>query len=212
MVRLAKHMFWKEESGTALIEGLVVFPLVVLVFSAFVEFGYAVHQWNQTVKATQYAARQLAVTNPVVTTFNPKTAAAAPTAADVGNSMPDDGTTWSCTGNDSQSTAPYCANGLRKIVYGSATSSITTCQPLTTAGITPAMCQLNPNIKLGNVKVSYSQTGLGYYGRPNGAVVTIKVEVTGVQLNLPVVGALLGINITIPSLPVTITSEDLTTN
>jgi hypothetical protein len=107
------------------------------------------------------------------------------------------------------------ASKIRLIVYGN--PGATSCQPVGTivAGVAvkPAMCHFNSNIEEGNVKVTYSLTGLGYYGRPNGPVLTIGVEVKGVNFYLPVMGAMLGLNsITIPSMPVTITSEDLETN
>ena len=44
--------FRRDESGISLIEGLIVFPLVLTVIITFVEFGYAVFQWSQTGKAT----------------------------------------------------------------------------------------------------------------------------------------------------------------
>ena len=58
--------FREDESGIALSEALITCPIVLLVFAAFVEFGYAMSQWNQTVKALQYGARLAAVSDPLV--------------------------------------------------------------------------------------------------------------------------------------------------
>ena len=45
---------------------MLTFPIIMLVFAAFVEFGYAMSQWNQTVKALQYGARLAAVSDPLM--------------------------------------------------------------------------------------------------------------------------------------------------
>ncbi len=74
------------------------------------------------------------------------------------------------------------------------------------------MCHLNWRIGLGNVLVTYELSGLGYYGRTQGAVVTIRMEVQDITFDLPILGALLGLDdVMIPAMPVTITSEDLDT-
>ena len=204
MVRASPfRSFVRDEAGAVLAEGLIVFPLVLLIFAAFVEFGYAVFQWNQTVKALQFGARKAAVSSSMVTGFDPVTVTAsgstnAGVAIPVGALGP-----WTCTGR------PACTAELNRIVYGAA--GATTCQPVGTGS--PAMCQLNPRIGINNVRVTYMTSGLGYYGRPAGAVLTIRMEVLGITFNLPLLGALLGLNnVTVPALPVTITSEDLNTN
>ena len=48
-----RRSFLREESGISLTEAMLTFPIVMLIFAAFVEFGYAMFQWNQTVKAVQ---------------------------------------------------------------------------------------------------------------------------------------------------------------
>ncbi|MER8745991.1 pilus assembly protein [Mesorhizobium sp. M1004] len=203
MVRASPfRSFVREECGATLAEGLIVFPLVLLVFAAFVEFGYAMFQWNQTVKALQFGARRAAVSSSIVTGFNPVTVTAAGTtnggvAIPVGALGP-----WTCTGS-------ACTSELQRIVYGA--PGATTCRAVGTGS--PAMCQLNPRIGINNVRVTYMMSGLGYYGRPSGAVLTIRMEVLGITFNLPLLGALLGLNnVTVPALPVTVTSEDLNTN
>ena len=41
--RSQRGRFWREDTGASLIEGLIVFPLILLVLAAFFEFGFAVH-------------------------------------------------------------------------------------------------------------------------------------------------------------------------
>ena len=203
MVRASPfRSFVGEECGATLAEGLIVFPLVLLVFAAFVEFGYAMFQWNQTVKALQFGARKAAVSSSIVAGFDPVTVTAAGTtnggvAIPVGALGP-----WTCTGS-------ACTSELKRIVYGA--PGATSCNAIGTGS--PAMCQLNPRIGISNVRVTYMMSGLGYYGRPSGAVLTIRMEVLGITFNLPLLGALLGLNnVTVPAMPVTVTSEDLNTN
>ena len=74
------------------------------------------------------------------------------------------------------------------------------------------MCDFNSAITTDNVVVSYHRSGLGYFGRPGaagGLIVTLTVEAEGLQFDLPLIGALLGVNnVAIPAHPATVTSED----
>jgi Flp pilus assembly protein TadG len=216
MVRraLSKDLL-RNESGAVLAEGMIVLPVVLLMFAAFVEFGYAMFQWNQTVKAAQYGARIAAVSDPLAAAFVPVTAATPSSTDDAGKTIPVAGTgaasgqvvsSWACGAG----TGTACDTaGIQRLVYGKAGN--TTCQSIS-ATVRPAMCHLNPRIQAANVRVTYSRSGLGYFGRPQGAVVTVRVEVLNVAFNLPFLGTLLKLNtITIPSLPATVTSEDLKT-
>ncbi|TCU14789.1 TadE/TadG family type IV pilus assembly protein [Rhizobium sullae] len=186
----APRRFLSDESGISLTEGLISLPIVILTFAAFVEFGYAMFQWNQTVKALQHGARLAAVSDSVASNFNPAAIAAGGTG---GATIPA-GASFTCGPN----LAGCNATAVNRIVEGSAAR--------------PGMHDLNWRIEPKNVVITYEMTGLGYYGRPGGAVATIRLEVQGITFDLPILGALLGINdIVIPAHPVTITTEDLKT-
>jgi hypothetical protein len=205
MVRqVPRRSFLREESGISLTEGMIAIPIVTLVFAAFMEFGYAMFQWNQAVKALHYGARLAAVSDPMGT-FDPDDAAAAPTAADVGKTIPVGGS-WSCAGT-------ACGNGLNRIVYGSVDGVGADSCLAAGASDNPAMCQLDPWIELDNVVVTYELSGLGYYTRPGGAVVTISMSLQNLSFDLPILGTLFGFDddVTLPAMPVTVTSEDLST-
>lgn len=195
--------FWQDTRGIALSEAMLTFPIVMLVFAAFVEFGYAMSQWNQTVKALQYGARLAAVSDPVTADFADVFPTEAADPLNNGKAAPNDATISStCVGL-------ACNTALNRIVYGSADSD--SC-PVLTAGTRPAMCHINPWIEKNNVVVTYQRSGLGYWGRPDGPVLTMRLEVRDLTFDLPILGALLGINdIVIPAHPVTITTEDLKT-
>jgi Flp pilus assembly protein TadG len=216
MVRKLKLIrFARNEDGVALVEGLVVFPLVLLAFSAFFEFSYAVYQWNQTVKAVQYGARMLAVSEPLLDL----TVSGGKTYLEVFADQFDDDYTGTATNPvPAAIVAKSCGAGttacntdkINRLVYGATSSGINDACGDRLSNTIPGMCDINPRIDVSNVLVTYYRDGLGYEGRPDGPVLTIRLEVAGLNFDLPLVGALLNLNqFTIPAQPVTITSEDL---
>lgn len=203
MVSAAKlFRFARREEGTAMIEGLIVFPLVLMVLAAFFEFGYAVFQWNQTVKALQAGARHAAVSNPLIddlTVFNG--------TGDPGDPVPGAVVSASCGAG----TTPCVPAAMNRLIFGARPTGVTddTCGNPGANSI-PGMCDFNSRIGANNVLVTYYRAGLGYQGRPDGPVLTIRLEVKDITFDLPIIGALLRLNqFTIPAHPVTITSEDL---
>ena len=76
----------------------------------------------------------------------------------------------------------------------------------------PGICDVNWRITPDNIVITYQRSGLGYWGRPDGPVLTMRLEVRDITFDLPILGVLLGLDeITIPAHPVTITTEDLKT-
>ncbi|MDO3432051.1 pilus assembly protein [Rhizobium sp. CBN3] len=193
--------FWQDSSGVSLVEALLTFPIVLLVFATFIEFGYAMSQWNQTVKALQYGARLAAVSDPLTTNFNAVFPTEAADPLNNGKATPNDATISStCAYPDN------CTPALNRIVLG----SDGVCEVGTDPH--PGICDLDWRIKRENLMVTYQRSGLGYWGRPDGPVLTMRLEVHDVTFDLPILGGLLGLNeVTIPAHPVTITTEDLKT-
>lgn len=198
MSKSSKYNFIKNQDGVSLVEALITFPLLLLAVAVFVEFGFAVFQWNQTVKAVQLGARLASVSSPLATDMSALTA---DYPADQGGPTPATPVTVSCGAGTTA-----CVNAeLQRLVEGSDGN----CDSNIGSSL-PGMCDFNPNIRENNVIISYHRSGLGYVGRPSGPVVTVTLEVTGLSFNLPILGRLLGLtNITIPSHPVSITGEDL---
>lgn len=194
--------FRRDESGIALSEALITFPIVLLVFAAFFEFGYAMSQWSQTVKALQFGARRAAVSDPLTSDFNTVFPIGASDPANNGKATPNDATISSTCGPG----LANCTGELNRIVYGSDGVCAAAGDPR------PGVCDINWRITPDKLVVTYQRSGLGYWGRPDGPVLTMRLEASGVTFDLPVLGALLGLNdITIPAHPVTITTEDLKT-
>jgi hypothetical protein len=102
---------------------------------------------------------------------------------------------------------------MRTIVFGRPESSANGVAK--TACATPSsfyyagMCNMFDRIAVANVKVTYTNTGLGYAGRPGGLVPTITVQLQNIPFQFFFIGWLLGNTITIPPMTTTITGEDL---
>ena len=71
------------------------------------------------------------------------------------------------------------------------------------------MCDVLSSITTDNVIVVYSQTGLGYAGRPGGPIPTITVSLQNMYFQFFFVSALFGVQIAMPAMTTTITAEDL---
>jgi hypothetical protein len=193
-----KSPFLHDQRGVTLVEGLIVFPLVLLAISTFIEFGVAVLQWNQTVKALQLGARTLAVSSPLVANMNPLVA---DYPSVQGGPTPEADVSVSCGAG----TTPCIAARLNRLVYGS--DGI--CSPNVGSSLS-GMCDFNPAIQPEHIRVTYHRSGLGYVGRPGGPVVTITLETRNLTFNFMFLSALLGLqSIELPAHPVTITGEDL---
>ncbi|ASY57844.1 TadE/TadG family type IV pilus assembly protein [Sinorhizobium sp. CCBAU 05631] len=194
--------FRQDESGVALTEALITFPIVMLMFATFIEFGYAMSQWNQTVKALQMGARLAAVSDPLTSDFDDVFPTEADDPLDNGDATPNDATIFSTCGPD----LANCSDELSRIVLGSDGVCGTAGDPR------PGICDVNWRIKPENLVVTYQRSGLGYWGRPEGPVLTMRLEVRDVTLEMLFLGPLLGLDeIAVPAHPVTITTEDLQT-
>lgn len=192
--------FRRDERGISLTEALIVTPIVILMFAAFVELGFLVFQWSQATKAVQIGARLLAVSDPLPTDMSALT-------ADYGalgeqEAVPGTIVTVACGAG-----AAACdATRMARLISGSDAS----CDYV--AGTTVGMCDVFPRITAGNVLVSYRRAGLGYVGRPSGPVVSITVELRNLNFEFLLLGRLLALatdTISIPAHPVTMTSEDM---
>ncbi|MDX5412149.1 MAG: hypothetical protein LPK02_03800 [Rhodobacterales bacterium] len=202
MVRRAIS-FRRNEDGATLVEGLIVFPIILLTFATFIEFGVAMVQWNQTVKAMQYGARTLAVSDPLALGLADYFESDYPTTE--GGAILNAIDPVVCNSDGCSEGLDLDGTELARLVFG----SDGLCDP-SAAGTRLGMCDLNGLITRDNVQVTYYRSGLGYVGRPAGPVLSIRIETRDLNFDFFFLAALLGLeNITIPAHPVTITSEDL---
>lgn len=196
MVALLKR-FRESEDGVSLTEALLVTPIVLLVFTTFIELGFATFQWNQTVTAMQHGARMLAVSDPMLADMSHLTSDYPTTE---GGPVPPAILSLSCGAGE----VACDSTQMQRLITGSDTS----CAYV--AGTRPGMCDIFPRITANSVRITYYRSGLGYVGRPDGPVLSITVELRNLTFNFLLLGRFLPTSVlTIPAHPVTITSEDM---
>jgi hypothetical protein len=100
---------------------------------------------------------------------------------------------------------PFDAAAMNRIVYGRRNTP--SCG--NASAYTIGMCNLLPSITPANVVIVYTQTALGYAGRPGGPVPTIKVSLRNMQFHFFFLTPLLGVHIAMPPMTTTVTAQDL---
>jgi Flp pilus assembly protein TadG len=197
-----------DQDGGVLVEGTIIISLFLIFVFGSIDFLMAMYQWNSAAKAVAVGARIAAVSSPVSSDISAMTGldgGAAP-----GDSFPNftrtcNGATASCSNGGS-----FSAAALNTIVYGR--SNATACGDQTSFYDT-GMCDIFSRIAPANVVITYTQTGLGYAGRPGGPVPTITVSLQNINFQFYFLAGLLGFgNITIPGMTTTITGEDLSSS
>ena len=188
-----KVRFFPAESGVALTEALIVFPIMVLAVAVCIEFTFVMYQWNSAAKAMQLAARKLIVSDPVTTDFD--TVFAFDPAQGGELILPNSAVVSVCGAG-----AAACdANELDRLVNGGGPGSMW-----------PGITAYYPSIEPGDIRITYEQSGLGYHGRPTGPVVSVRLELLANPIDFVFLGGLLGIaGFSFPPFTVTATTEDL---
>ncbi|RWI11592.1 MAG: pilus assembly protein [Mesorhizobium sp.] len=179
--------FRQEECGAAMVEATIAMTLLLTLTLGFVDFGYALYQWNAATKAVEVGARAASISNPVSDAL--ASAAVTANVALVGTAMASGSfPTYSCTG------AGGCT-GFNQANFDA---------------IYNRMVVFFPRLQPANVRITYSATGLGYWGRPGGPVPTVTVSLEGLTFQFFFLSGLLGFNdITMPSMMSTVTGEDM---
>ncbi|MCW2238708.1 TadE/TadG family type IV pilus assembly protein [Azospirillum canadense] len=176
-----------DAHGSAMVEMALVFPLLLTLTFAILEFGNAFYQWLIAEKATEMGVR-FAVTAPIVATGLSDCGAA--TTATAGTPCRQvagsDGWTRTCTS-------------------GSASG----CDATAFTAIVAKMQAIYPRIAAANVTVQYSGTGLGFVGR-GSPVPNVTVSLSNLTFDFVVLNGLLGLGqIAMPDFRATLTGEDL---
>src|SRR5215217_6511964 len=197
-----KPAFWRDPSGAVAVEFGLMSVVFITMLVGLMEFGTAYWQWNQAAKALQLGVRLAAVSNPVSSDLTSFTGLSS--TVEEGDPMPYfkrtcSGATVTCTGGT------YDAAAMRTLVYGRGNTSCPT-----TAQRYPPMCQIFPRITPQNVIVEYTQTGLGFAGRPGGPLPSITIRLTGLDFNFVVLDSLIGLTaIPMTGLSASAPAEDL---
>lgn len=193
-----------------MVEMAIVTTLLFTLVLGFVDFGYALYQWNAATKAVQLGARLASISDPVATalaTAGPTTTPGAPVVAAAYG--PFVCTYTSGTGGCTNGGAFNAANFSRIFRGDTAVTNDDAC-PALAANQRPGMCHFFPRLHRDNIVVTYSATGLGYQTRLGGPVPTITVSLKTIDFEFFFLGGLLGFdNLTMPSMLSTVTGEDL---
>ena len=214
MVKVCLRQFAREDDGATMVEFSIVMVLLITVVFGFVDFGYALYQWNSASKAVQVGARLAAVSNPVASDLETFTGHVEGTTIPggpslsyecicegAGDGMCGDGATYACPGST------YNATAMNRIVFGSDGECGA---PVSADNPRPGMCDIFWRIEPENVAIDYIYSGLGFATRPEGPVPTIQVRLKDLTFQFFFLGDLLGFgNMTIPSMVSTITGEDM---
>jgi Flp pilus assembly protein TadG len=204
--------FWRDEVGGPLVEAAIVVPVFLLFAFGSVDFLYGFYQWTAATKAVEVGARLAAVSDPVASGLNTiPTNALNGITVQTGDPMPDFEVTCasgacSCTRGTCTGFGAYSATAMNTLVFGRGSASCHDATSYYTAG----MCDIFTRIAAANVRVVYSQTGLGFAGRTAGPVPTITVTLQGLTFHFLFLNGLLGFaDITMPPFTTTITGEAL---
>lgn len=193
-------------SGSSAAEFAMVLPLFIFFLLGSVDVGRLMWTWNRAEKATQMGVRFAAVTDIVPSGLA--------TLDFVGLG---DGSGGVLTQGDP---IPVGAFGGADCSAAGSTVSCTAIAPTTTAQLGTAntaafnrivarMAAFLPGTAAANVQVSYTSSGLGFAGDPNGADVAplITVSLRGLTFQ-PILLALFGGTITLPPFKAALTIED----
>lgn len=204
MRRPVLKRFASDARGASMVEFSIIAFLVFAVTGGLVDFLNGFYQWNSATKALQQGARLASISDPVAASL--KTLTGLETGAVPGDSFPY--FKIGC-GQGSCSEGGYDGNAMNTIIYGHPNQSA--CGTVG-GGTRLAMCHIFRRIKPENVKITYEHTGLGFAGRPGGAVPTITLELTGLQFEFVFLNGLLGFDpIEMPAMKTTATGEDMYT-
>jgi Flp pilus assembly protein TadG len=209
IIRLAR-----DRNGAVLVEVAVMMTIMFVFILGSIEFLFVFYQWNAAAKAVQVGARIAATSDPVAVGLRALSSAVAGTLSPPGGPMPNftvtcDGSTETCTCSTAQvcpAGGGYSAEAMNTIVFGRGSSS---CSDATTS-YDAGMCDIFSRITPANVVVVYTQTGLGFAGRPGGPVPTVTLSLQHLPFQFFFLSSLMGFNnLQIPALTTSIVGEDL---
>ena len=202
---------WRDQTGAVFAEFAILLPIVAVVVCGSIDFLYGFYQLNAAAKAVEVGARIAAVSDPVADGLDGLSNEAVLNGAEPGAPLPSftvtctEGT-CSCAGTCAgMQQNPFDQAAMNRIVYGRGAAA---CGAASSYYLT-GMCDVLSSIRPANVVIVYTQTGLGYAGRPGGPVPTITVSLRNMQFQFFFLTSLLRIHIAIPAMTTTVTAEDL---
>jgi Flp pilus assembly pilin Flp len=209
--------FMRDQRGAVMVEVTIMLSITLVLVLGAIDFLLLFYQWNAAAKAAQIGARLAAVSDPVALGLNGLSHGVVSVSVVPGAAMPKfvitcDGGTATCTCNGvraCQGVSGYDRAAMNTIVFGRGSSSCSDAKSADQVG----MCDIFPRITPANVKIAYTQTGLGYAGRPSGPMPTITLSIQNLPFRFYFLGGLIGFrNLHIPESTTSITAEDLSSH
>lgn len=190
--------FWKDTAAGPAAEFALILPIALLFLFGIIDVGRYMWEVNRAEKATQTGARW-AVATDVIAQDLVDYSFAVDGGILQGEPVPEasfPGVICSASGDCECATDGGCDFGLTR--NGNAFNALI-----------GRMNDIKPDITGTNVTVSYSYSGLGYAGDPNGMDVAPMVTVSVANLQFtPLIGAMFDISLTMPDLSYSLTMED----
>src|SRR5215467_3940692 len=209
---MSAKYFLRDQQGSVLVEVTIMLSITLVLVLGTIDFLLLFYQWNAAAKAVQIGARIAAVSDPVASGLNGLSQAVVSASVPPGAAMPNfvvtcDGRTATCTCNGVNACrGGYDRAAMNTIVFGRGSSSCSDAKSADLVG----MCDIFPRITPANVKIVYTQTGLGYAGRPGAPMPTITLSIRNLPFRFYFLGGLIGFrNLHIPESTTSITAEDL---
>ena len=204
--------FLRDQCGAVMVEVTIMLSLTLVLVLGAIDFLLLFYQWNAAAKAVQIGARLAAVSDPVASGLNGLSHAVVSASVPPGAAMPKfivtcDGRTATCTCvRACRGVRSYDRAAMNTIVFGRGSSSCSDAKSADVVG----MCDIFPRITPANVVIVYTQTGLGYAGRPGGPMPTITVSLQNLPFQFFFLRGLMGFrDLQIPASTVSTTAEDL---
>jgi Flp pilus assembly pilin Flp len=204
--------FLRDQRGAVMVEVTIMLSITLVLVLGAIDFLLLFYQWNAAAKAVQIGARLAAISHPVASGLNDLSHAVVSVSVPPGAAMPKfivtcDGGTATCICNSVRACpGGYDRAAMNAIVFGRGSSSCSDAKSADQVG----MCDIFPRITPANVKIVYTQTGLGYAGRPGGPMPTITASIQDLPFQFYFLGGLIGFrNLQIPASTTSITAGDL---
>lgn len=206
--------------GVATVQLALGLPAVVLPLTfALYDFGNAVYEWSSAQKAVEVGVREAITRNPVLLPVKYWFSCPAPT----GVTFPEAGTVCNVAGQPLTTVHPACDFGTVICRTDGCTGGGSTYArgtgKFSASGfdaIFGAMQAAYPDLEPATVEIIYRATSLGFFGKPGGPISEVSVAVDGQTFQflglLPFDDITLPLDVTLPRISATMTSEDLSDN
>ena len=208
--------FWRDITGSVLVEYAVVFPLFMLVTLGTVDVTYMLYEWALANKATYVGARAAVVSNSVAQNITQDRFLYDPGQLKQMGQYCFDFATGTGNGNCPDVKVDCTSSACTPNTFGFNGSAFANANG---TGIFDRMKVIFPRLQPGNVTISYRLNGSGYVGRPGGLPMNVTVSVQNVTHQLYFIagvmrffGGTFASTPAIPAFATTLTSEDMATN